>query len=132
MKKWKLGLVCAVLAAALVGTTTAFASDFGGHHGRYAGSGWSTGSTVSPSTVCPWNGSCWRDTDSDGVRDTWNGTCADADKDGICDICGQTVHSYTDANGDGICDHYGSHYGSWSGSGSWSGGHHSGQGHCRW
>ena len=118
MKKWRIGMVSAILVLTLVGSTAALAAGPGGHHG------WRAGSTgAAPVTACAWAGTCWRDT-GDGVRDTWNGSCADTDGDGVCDTCGWTAPGYLDANGDGICDHYGT--------GHTGGGHHGGQGHCRW
>lgn len=111
MKKWRVGIVGAILVAALV-STTALAAGYG--HGWYA----NTAASI-PAGTCAWMGYCIRDTDGDGVCDTWDGTCADTDDDGICDTCGRTMHSYVDANGNGICDHYGTGY---------AGSHHGGRG----
>ena len=119
MKKWKIGLVGAILVTALVGTTAASAAGHGGHHRWYAVQG-----EAAPPAACPWTDSCWRDTDGDGVWGTWNGSCVDAGGDGLCDVCGRAVCGYADTDGDGICDHYGTwHTG---------GGHHGGHGSCRW
>lgn len=122
MKAWRIGIVSAVLITALVGTTTALAAGPGHHHGWAAGTG--TTAAAVPAGTCGWTGSCWRDTDGDGIRDTWYGACADADGDGIRDTCGRTVHGYVDANGDGICDHYGTGYA--------GGGHHGGRRGGHW
>ena len=102
MKKWKTVAALALVAVALVGSTTAYAAGYGGGHrwsSRDSGDTWSA--------ACPnWN-SCWRDTDGDG----------------ICDLCGRAGPGYVDADGDGICDNYGI--------GRAGGGHH-GVRHCRW
>ena len=86
MKKWRIGVGLAVVAATFVGVTTAYAAGYGGHHRWYAGNGGSV-TTVS----CPRESGCWRDTDGDG----------------FCDLCGGLGYGYEDADGDGICDHYG-------------------------
>ena len=102
MKKWRIGVAVAVLAATLVGSTTAYASGYGGHHRWYVGN-YGSASTVS----CPRESGCWRDTDGDG----------------ICDLCGGLGYGYEDADGDGICDHYGICQS--------GGGCHGGR-HCQW
>lgn len=102
MKKWRIGVGLAVVAATFVGVTTAYAAGYGGHHRWYAGNGGSV-TTVS----CPRESGCWQDSDGDGERDARCYCWADGDGDGICDLCGGPGYDYVDADGDGICDHYG-------------------------
>lgn len=103
MKKWRIGTVFALAIVALVGGTTAYAAGYGGgHHGWYA----SNPPAVS-ATVLSRSGSCWGDTDGDGV----------------CDLCGRTGYGYVNADDNGICDNYGT---------GWTGRGHHGGGHCRW
>ena len=136
MKQWKIGIVGAILAVALL-STTALAAGHG--HGRH---------TAHLHESCSWSESCARDTDGDGFCDTCGRTvsshrdascaglcaacsagCADRDGDLVCDSCGQAVHTYVDVDGDGVCDHYGAghHVGHHSGHhASQSFSHHSG------
>ena len=81
MKKRRIGLgaVLLLVVIALMGSTTAFAAGYGGHHRWSAGDG------------CIWADGCRRD----------------ADGDGLCDACGRSVYGYVDADGDGVCDHAG-------------------------
>ena len=59
MKKRRIGMGAALLLVviALVGSTTAFAAGYGGHHRWSAGDG------------CAWADGCRRDADGDGVCD---------------------------------------------------------------
>ena len=118
MKKWRTGIVIAVVAAALVGSTTAYAAGYGGHHRWYA----ENADSVSAG-ACPWESCCWRYTDGGGERDTWHDCWADVDGDGICDLCGRAGDSGAEVDMAGACDHHGA----------WrtGGGHHGGR-HCRW
>lgn len=116
MKKRRIGIIIAVAAVALVGSTTAYAAGYGGYHR------WNSGRVDSASAAaCLREGTCWRDTDGDGVRDAWSSCWADEDGDGVCDLCGGLGFGYADNDGDGICDYYGGQH---------AGGHHGGR-HCR-
>lgn len=70
-----------ILAVALlvVGSTAVLAA---GQNGRGAGNGTGT---------CPWTETCE------------TGSCVQ--NGGVCSYCGNPGHCYTDADGDGVCDH---------------------------